>query len=108
MANINTQFKPKSLNVTISAATDCKITNYIIPLANTEYSHSLTASLKQLVVKARNRAKLQVAFVSGDSLLNYITIWPGNVLSISDLDFNGKVLYFNCDVASTLEILELF
>lgn len=108
MANINTQFKPKSLNVTISASTDVEITNYSVALADTEYSHTLQDNLKQILIKNRNAARTKIAFVLGESLTKYMTILPGTVLTVSDLDFSSKVLYFNCSVPCTLEIIEFY
>lgn len=108
MANLNTQFKPKDLSVTISAATDSKITNYVVPLSNTEYSHALVNGLKQLLIRSREKCTVHFAFVSGESLTKYMTILPGVALNVSDLDFTGKVLYFNCSVPCTLEILEFY
>ena len=101
-------FTPVSGTVIISGATDVKITNFQVPVANTEYSHSLTTGLKQLTIKNRDRSTTQIAFIAGDSLLNYITIYPGSVFSVGDLTFSGKTIYFNCSVVSTLEILELY
>ena len=101
-------FTPVSGTIIVSGATDVKITNFPVLVANTEYSHALTTGLKQLTIKNRDRSTTKIAFISGDSLLNYITIYPGAVFSVGDLTFSGKILYFNCSVVSTLEIVELY
>lgn len=93
----------------IEVSTNVTITNLSATLANTEYSHALTSGLKQLIIRSRGRAKLQVAFVSGQSGTNFITIPGGANLSLEGLEFTGKTVYVQANQASTIvEILELY
>jgi len=87
-----------------------EITNLSIPIANTEISHVLQLNLKQLIVKARtNGAKLKVSFVVGESGTKYVTIYPGCVLTLTDLGFSASTLYIQSSKVSTVvEILELY
>lgn len=87
---------------------DWLITNLPMATAGNEYSHALQDNVKQIIIKSRNRANVKIAFVSGETASNYITLWKGCDLVFTSLDLTGKVLYFNSDVNSTvMEIVEL-
>jgi len=74
--------------------------------ANTEFSQVLSTNTKQFIVKARGNATLKVAFVSGESSTNYITLSKHASLSQENLDAT-ITLYMQCDKASeVIEILE--
>jgi hypothetical protein len=101
-------FSTQTVTAKVSVAKSVFITNATATLAATEYSHVLQDNLKQLTVKARGSSKLQVAFVSGDSSLNYISIPKGAVLNMDTIDFSATTLYFQSSNASEIiEILEL-
>lgn len=77
------------------ASSDPTITNISAPLANTEYSFVIPDHTSALLVCVRDRtAILQVAFVPGDSALNFLTVGMGNNFSVSGVDLIGKTLYF--------------
>lgn len=103
MAIANQAYVPK---VGVGASTP-KITNLVIGLAATEFSHVLNSNLRTLIIKARSRAELKIAFEVGESSTKYITISRGAVLTLNDLEFNSKTLYIQSDIAATIEILEL-
>lgn len=93
----------------VGAASSTKITNISLPTANTEVSHSLSANLKQLIIRLRGLADLKVAFVATESATKYLTIPRGATLSLVELNFSGATIYLQSPAASqTAEILELF
>jgi hypothetical protein len=95
--------------VTISGATNEKITPLLLTLANVEYSHSLQDGISQIRIKSREAAKLQLAFKVGESASNYWTIPKGTVDNIDGLSFYGKILYIQSDKPNTtVEIMELY
>lgn len=94
-------------SVTVTGKTSVSISNPVIALANTEQSVALSSGLKELVVRSRNRAKLQLAFVATESGTTFFTVQPGNTLFLTGLEFSGQTLYIQSDVAgTTLEIIE--
>lgn len=85
-----------------------KVYNIVSPgTANTEFSQALDDTTKQFVIKCRGKGKLKIAFVSGETTTNFITIEKYASLSQMQLDTTGVVLYLSCDLASeTIEILQ--
>ena len=83
------------------------ITNLSIT-ASTEATHTLQTNLNGIIVRARGNTELRIAFVSGETDTNYITIRKGAVLSLTGLDFPQATLYVQGDGADTVEILELY
>lgn len=107
MSNVTVTTTKQSISIVGSQST--KITNLSLANSGTEYSHSLTANLKQLIIRSRGIAKLQISFTNGESGTKYITIPKGSNLSLIDLDFISKTLYLQSDTNSTtVEILELY
>lgn len=97
------------LNVDIVNASEPKITNLVLLLADTEYSHILVDGLKELIIKCREYTDLKYSFVSGESDTKYLTIWRGTCHTLNDLDFNSKTLYIQGSKANvTVEVLELY
>lgn len=89
------------------AATNPTIYNLSIPLANTEYAQVLNNSVKKILIRARNKAKLQFSFVSGDTGSLYVTIEPGAVFFEENLDLSNVTLYVQGSTAgNVVEILE--
>lgn len=91
----------------IVAATTPKITNVAAPSAGTEYSLALQNQVKQFSMKARGNSIVKFAFISSESLTNYVTIPKGCEFSVSGVELSTKTVYFNCSLASeTVEFLE--
>ena len=104
MSNITGFSLPKAV---VEAATEPKIYNLSVPLANTEVSQLLTNGTKQIIVRVRGVAKAQMAFVATESSTKYLTIFPGTNLALSDLSLSAKTIYIQCNKASqVVEILE--
>jgi len=90
-----------------SAPASPTIYNLSMPLAATEYSQALTNNTKKITIKVRGGGTLRVAFASGDTNVNYLTIPPGASYSESDLNLVGKTVYLQCNSAGRVaEILE--
>lgn len=97
-----------SIRSKFTQSKNATITNLSVPLAATEVSHSLQSGLNSVIIRSRNRAELQIAFVATESGTNYITIPRGTSLSLESLEFSGETLYVQSSAAgNTVEILEL-
>lgn len=94
-------------SITPVYSTDWGMANVSLLVAGTEYSYALPSGTKQFIIQSRNPAKLRVATLPGETATNYTTIWKGGSLTISDVNFTGKILYIQSDTASTIvEIVE--
>ena len=97
-----------NFNPTVRAGLDPgknpKIYNLLVT-ANVETAQALTEGTKQLIVKPRTPAEMKVAFVSGETASNYITV-PANTALVQDgLSFSGTI-YVKANKSVTIEILE--
>jgi hypothetical protein len=93
----------------VGSSTTTKIINLPLPTADTEVSHSLSANLKQIIIRLRDYADLKFSFVSTESGTKFITIPKGTTLVLSELNFTGTSIYFQSPKSSQIvEILELF
>ena len=95
------------LNADLTGSNTPTITVVSMPLAATEYSYVLPANCRQFQVKTRSGAVAQIAYSSGQSGTNYITIPRFCFYAESDLKLVSSVtLYFQSPLASQeLEIL---
>lgn len=100
---------PSDVTATIEEAQEVLITNYSIAMAATEYTHALQSGLKSLLIRNRTLgAETRIAFVVSGTTTNYVTLRPGAVYDIPNIDFTGKTLYLRSDAVSTVEIVELY
>jgi hypothetical protein len=107
MPNPQPSFKPGE--IAISGATSEKISNIEITAADTEQSLALSAGLKKIMIRVREKAALKISFTIAESGTKFVTIPPGCTLVLDDLQFSGKTLYYQSPtVGVTVEILELF
>jgi len=91
----------------IVTATSPNIYNLSMPIAGTEYSQALSNGTKKILVRARNRSQLRIAFISGDTSTTWITVEPGAVYFEENLDLNNVIIYLQSTAASQItEILE--
>ena len=105
----NTQFQPANSTVTIQAAQNLKITNLALILSGTEYSLALQANCKEILIRCRETADLQIAFISGDSGTTYLSIPRLTTLNIDDVDLLSSTIYLQSNkAAATAEILEKY
>lgn len=101
-------FKPVASTTTIIKPDKVKITNFDILIANIEYSHSLQNNLSQLLVKNREMAITKLCFINGNSNIEYVTIYPGCIFSLDEINFSGNSIYFQSNKICKLEIVELY
>ena len=101
MANINATIRARI--VTPETPT---IYNVLVLSANTEFSQLLSDSTKRFTIKVRDAAKLQIAYLPGESGTNFLTIPRGAVYTEDNMSFSGT-LYFQADKAGvTVEIVQ--
>ena len=90
----------------VSAATPT-IYNISMPTAGSEYSQPLSNGTKKILVRARVRSQIRLAFSSGGTSTFWITLEPGVVYYEENLDLNGVTIYLQSTAASQVtEILE--
>jgi hypothetical protein len=81
------------------------IKNLTLTLADTEYSYAFPEETIRFIVQCRELAEMKVAFVSGESGTNYMTIKPGVAYTEEDLRIDA-IIYLQSDIAGvTAEIL---
>lgn len=108
MAPIGTPTFIPSATVTVTRATNARVTNLVIGAAATEVSHALIAKLGFFMLAARNDAVLNLTFTALESGTKYVTIPKGVVYSQGDLDFNSKTMYLQANKACVVEIIEYY
>jgi len=92
--------------VAVQGSTAPTIANVDMTNANTEYSYFLPAGTKQFVLKMRTANKLQLAYISSGSNINYITVPMGVYWGRSNLTLaTGLTLYFQSPAAN--QVLEI-
>ena len=96
-----------TLQADVLASTTPQITIVSMPVAATEYSIALPAGCRQFQIKLRSSASLQVAYVSGQSGISYITVPRHCFYAESDIKLDGTVtLYVQSPIAlQELEVL---
>ncbi len=103
MSTITGTFRGRA---TIEAGITPVIYNVSAALASTEYSQVLSISTKKLLIRVRGAAKLQVAFVAGQSGTNFFTIPAGCSYTLDGLNFSGTLYFQTNKPAQVIEILE--
>jgi len=68
-------------------------------LADTEYSQQLASGTCKYLIQCRGDYDIKLAFVSGASATNYITIRAGQTYYEDGID-DGRTLYFQCATAA--------
>jgi len=95
-----------SINTTANAADTPSISNIAIPTANTEQSFAFPNDTKKISFKLRGNGKLKYAYTSGQSGTNFITAYPGNTVTITDILLTaGLTIYFQSTKSG--EVLEI-
>lgn len=102
-------FTPTTPTISITGATNIRITNLTLTLSDTEYSHSIINNCRKIMLKARTTASLKIAFEVTESGTKYLTI-PGNTtFELDDLTLSGKLIYIQSPNGSVVvEILETY
>ena len=92
--------------VTLAGASTPTIYNVTAAVPNIEYSQALSADTVKITVRSRSGANTRIAFSSGDTIVSWITIPGGATWAEDGLRLSSATLYFQCDAADILEILE--
>lgn len=95
-----------SQDVNIPGVSSPSIINLSMPISGNEYSQLLPLNVKKFLLRSRLSGRLQVAYVSGESLTNFLTVSPGAVYSEEGLEATSPLtLYVNS--SKPLDTLEL-
>lgn len=82
------------------------ILNKVLPLANTEYSHTFLDGTRRFTLKNRGSGLLKLSYVSGQSGVEWFSIEPGTTYGEEDIRTVSLTLYIQSpSAAQTLEIL---
>lgn len=92
-----------ALGAAVSATT--VVYNLAVTLADTEVSQALPSNTKHFILRSRNGAKLRIAYNSGETATDYMTIMPGNNF-ISEQFYIAQTIYIQSSKANdTVEIV---
>jgi len=69
---------------------------------DTQYSQLLPDGTGQFLLRARNNAKLQIAYTSGQTNSNYLTVISGNIYMVEAVKLTGKTVYFQANKDNTI------
>lgn len=96
-----------SLPVTFAAQnlTTPNIANVTANIKNTEYSYTFPVNTKKYKISARGNSKIKLAFNSGESATNFVTIHPGNSYEESGLNVSITVYFQTSKDSEVIEIL---
>jgi hypothetical protein len=87
-----------------TSPTTTTLINLTVPTANTEVSQVLPTNTKSFSIYNRDKSKIQLAFTSGESNTNYITIPPGKTYYNNNF-YTNLTIYLRCyKGAQTIEI----
>jgi hypothetical protein len=106
MSNVTKTVTRLVSTATLEGATTPKIYNVTTTLANTEYSQALTADTKQLLIRCRDQARLQIAWESGDTGTTFVTLAPGTAYKIDGITYTGSVYFQSNKAGAVVEIEE--
>lgn len=82
------------------------IYNVTLTNAGTEYSQTLPANTRKVLIRVRSGASdLKLAYTSGESGTKYITIPAGSSKYLEGIYIKGETLYFQSPTAS--EVVEI-
>ena len=78
----------------VGGSTDTTVTlyNVTVATANSEESQVLPANTKYFIIRSRNKGKLRLAYTSGGTSTNYMTIPTGT--SFDDMNFYTSIELF--------------
>ncbi len=85
------------------------IYNKTLTLADTEYSQALPAGTRKVLIKERTgAADLKLAYVSGESGTNYITILAGSSKYLEGVYLSDITLYMQSPTAGAVIEVEVW
>ena len=96
----------EAIPFTFASAGEPLITNFSLALPNVEYQFNFQLNTKKFIIRSRSPAKIQFAFVLGDSSVSYFTIPVGCSFTEEGMQLQNKSLFVQSSSATILEILE--
>lgn len=103
MSNITGTIRGRS---TVQEATTPTIYNVDVVLANTEVSQLLSDNTKSFLIRVRGVSSLKLAFESGESGTNFITVAAGACYLADGLNYTGNIYFQTTKPSQVVEILE--
>jgi len=96
------------VRVTVDSVSAPTITNLVVATSGTEESHTFSTSVKRFRIRSRGKAKLQIAYTTGETNTTFITLTPGAVYEEEALALSAALtLYLESNKSGdTVEILE--
>ena len=83
------------------------VTNINVAVPNSQVSHAFNSATKRFLIRTRNNAKMNIAFISGQTGTNYISVKRGGIYTEDDIQNSGALtIYFQINTADVVEILE--
>ena len=93
---------PVEATINLSNVDTPTIFNVTMATKGTEYSQLLPDNTARFILRARNNAKLQLSYISGQTDSNYLTIIPGNIYTVEAVKLTGKTIYFQSTKDNTI------
>ena len=81
------------------------IYNVTMTAANTEYSRALRDRIQKFSIQCRGNYDIKVAFVSGQSGTQYITVKAGSTYYEDMITPSSPTIYFQC--ATAAQVVEI-
>ena len=89
-----------TLSVGATTPTTAEITNQLAVLSGTEYSFSLPSNCKSFKIKARQICRIRIAYVSGDTNVQWYTVPLGGVFEDNNF-YSSQDIFYQVDRANT-------
>lgn len=94
---------PVAATINISNVGTPTIFNVACATTGVEYSQIIPNNTAQMTLKSRNsQAKLQLAWIAGDTSSVFSTLSPGNIYVLENVKLVSKVVYFNSSKDNTI------
>ena len=100
--SVFTSFAGGRLQAEVPEISSYSVANVSVPTAATEVSITVPDSAMWISIYNRTDGLTKLAFVSGESATNYVTINPGDCHEYSKKSGASMVLYVQCPKASQM------
>ena len=84
------------------------VTNLVIGVINTEFSHTFQDGIKGFILRSREKTEVKISFTATESGTDYLTLLPRCVLDQDGLEFTGKSIYIQSPNTTVIEIVEFY
>lgn len=86
---------PVSGSLTVGDASGTPtIYNINAAVSGTEYSQALPMGTTQFLIRATNKAKMQISYSPGQTSTVFLTVTPGTIYTVESVKLTGKTIYF--------------